>query len=78
MFEYHDCMNTTALPNLDIIFTRDLISFMSDKAQEALVEDFADKLKGNGIVVLGQNESLEGNKKWTVKNVGSIQIYGKQ
>jgi len=78
MFEYHDCMNTTALPNLDIIFTRDLISFMPDKAQEALIEDFADKLKGNGIVVLGQNESLEGNKRWTTTNVGSIQIFGKQ
>lgn len=78
MFEYHDCMNTTALPNLDIIFTRDLISFLSDKAQEALIEDFADKLKGNGIVVLGQNESLEGIKTWTTTNVGSIQIFGKQ
>ncbi len=78
MFEYHDCMNTTALPNLDIIFTRDLISFMSDKAQEALIEDFADKLKGNGILILGQNESLEGAKKWSATNVGSIQIFGKQ
>ena len=78
MFEYHDCMNTTALPNLDMIFTRDLVSFQSEKAQEALIEDFADKLKGNGIVILGQNESLEGNKKWTAKTVGSITTFGKQ
>ncbi|MDE6349526.1 MAG: chemotaxis protein CheW [Treponemataceae bacterium] len=78
MFEYHDCVNTTALPDLDMVFTRDFVSFQPEKAQEALIEDFADKLKGNGIVILGQNESLESNKEWTAKAVGSIKTFGKQ
>ena len=78
MFEYHDCVNTTALPDLDMVFTRDFVSFQSEKAQEALIEDFADKLKGNGIVMLGQNESLEGNKGWAARAVGSIKVFRKQ
>lgn len=77
MFEYHDCMNTNTLPNLDIVFTRDLISFMPKKAQEALIDDFAEKVKGNGIVILGQNETLENSNGWTGKSVGSIVVFGK-
>ncbi len=78
MFEYHDCLNTNALPDLDVIFTRDLISFLPENAQASLVNDFYEKLKGNGIVVLGQNETLEGNSKWTSKAVGSLNIFAKQ
>ncbi|MCR5725633.1 MAG: chemotaxis protein CheW [Treponema sp.] len=78
MFEYHDCMNTNALPNLDIVFTRDLISFMPKQAQETLIADFTEKLKGNGIVILGQNETLENNGKWTGKSVGSVTVFGKK
>lgn len=77
MFEYHDCMNTNALPNLDIVFTRELLSFMPKKAQEALINDFAEKVKGNGIVILGQNETLENSGKWTAKSIGSITVFGK-
>ena len=78
MFEYHDCMNTNALPNLDIVFTRDLVSFMPKQAQETLIADFTEKVKGNGIVVLGQNETLENNGKWTAKSVGSVTVFGKK
>lgn len=78
MFEYHDCMNTNALPNLDIVFTRDLISFMPKAAQETLIADFAEKIKGNGIVILGQNETLENSGKWTAKSVGSVTVFGKK
>ena len=78
MFEYHDCMNTNALPNLDVVFTRELVSFMPKKAQETLIEDFSEKVKGNGIVILGQNETLENSGKWTKKSVGSIVIFTKK
>ncbi|MBP5283167.1 MAG: chemotaxis protein CheW [Treponema sp.] len=78
MFEYHDCANTNALPVCDIIFARDLISFLSQTGQEKIVEDFTEKLKGNGIVILGQNESLEKNSKWVPKKAGTIMTFGKQ
>lgn len=78
MFEYHDCMNTNALPNLDIVFTRDLVSFMPKQAQETLIADFTEKVKGNGIVILGQNETLENSGKWVAKPVGSVTVFGKK
>lgn len=78
MFEYHDCANTNALPVVDIIFARDLISFLPSAAQSALVADFEEKLKGNGVLFLGQNESIENNKKWVPKKIGNITTYTKQ
>ena len=77
MFEYHDCMNTNALPTLDIVFTRELLSFLPKAAQESLISDFAEKVKGNGIIILGQNETLENNGKWTGKSVGKITVFRK-
>ena len=70
--------DTVVLPHQFAAEKRILVFAKGDKAQEALIEDFADKLKGNGILILGQNESLEGAKKWSATNVGSIQIFGKQ
>ncbi len=78
MFEYHDCANTNNLPSCDIIFARDVLSFLPQGGQAAVVTDFYEKLKGNGIVLLGQNESLEGNAKWSATNVGTITIFGKK
>ncbi|MBQ0050917.1 MAG: chemotaxis protein CheW [Treponema sp.] len=78
MFEYHDCANTNALPACDIIFARDVLSFLPAASQQTISADFAEKLKGNGIVVLGQNESLEGNAAWSAKTVGSITIFEKK
>ena len=77
MFEYHDCANTNALPVCDIIFARDLISFLPAGAQSSLAVDFEEKLKGNGIVVLGQNETLEGSGKWTAHKDGPVVTFTK-
>ena len=54
MFEYHDCANTNSLPVCDIIFARDLISFLPLASQKVLETDFDEKLKGNGVIILGQ------------------------
>jgi len=78
MFEYHDCANTNNLPVCDIIFARDLVSFLTQGAQAKIVEDFSEKLKGNGIIVLGQNESLENNSKWVPVKSGNLTVFSKQ
>ncbi|MBR0032457.1 MAG: chemotaxis protein CheW [Treponema sp.] len=78
MFEYHDCVNNNTLPPIDIIFARDVLSFLPEKSQMAIISDFGEKLKGNGIAILGQNESLEDNDKWSANKVGSIKIFGKK
>ena len=60
MFEYHDILNENPLPDLDIILIRDVLSFVSEQDQSRLVNSFKEKLKNNGLVILGRNEILPG------------------
>ena len=60
VFEYHDILNDSPLPDLDIILMRDVLSFFQTQDQVFTVSGFGEKLKNKGIVILGQNESLGG------------------
>lgn len=78
MFEYHDCGHTNALPMLDIVFARDLLSVVNEEALNSVKRDFEDKLKGNGVLIIGENEQLEGDSVFVEKSVGSVTAYNKQ
>jgi purine-binding chemotaxis protein CheW len=60
VFEYHDVTNENALPEMQIILARDIISFMSASEQDRLVEEFSEKLKNRGVLFLGRNEEMTG------------------
>jgi len=60
VFEYHDITNDNTLPEVDIILARDILSFLSEEEQTKLITDFSEKLKNNGIAILGRNEELSG------------------
>jgi len=60
VFEYHDVLNDDPLPDLDIILARDVLSFLDVQGQKRLVNDFSEKIKSHGIVILGKNEFLHG------------------
>ncbi|MBQ0165728.1 MAG: chemotaxis protein CheW [Treponema sp.] len=77
MFEYHDCLNTNAMPNVDLIFTRDLLSFLPEHSQKTLIADFEEKLKGNGVLIIGENESLSLYPQWHAKSAGLLTVYSK-
>ena len=77
MFEYHDCKNTNALPMVDIVFARDILSMLDENAQETVVSDFLEKMKGNGIVIIGENEAMPSNFSFGEKTVDKIVAYGK-
>lgn len=77
MFEYHDCSNTNAVPMADIVFARDVISLMPPDTQNSIVSDIAEKIKGNGIFVVGENESLSGYPEWQDKGHDLLSVYGK-
>ncbi|MDR2102714.1 MAG: chemotaxis protein CheW [Treponema sp.] len=62
VFEYHDILNETALPEVDIIMARDILSFLSLEDQNKVIASFTEKLKNRGIVFLGRNEQLDENK----------------
>jgi len=60
VFEYHDVTNENALPELDIILARDIVSYLPIQDQTRVVADFSEKLKSRGIVFMGRNEELTG------------------
>lgn len=78
MFEYHDCAHSNSLPMVDIVFARDLLSFLPVESQNTVVGDFDEKLKGNGIIILGNGESLGKGSNWGEKTVGSLTYFNKQ
>ena len=78
MFEYHDCLHTNALPMTDLIFARDLLSFIDTSALKNVVTDFEEKLKGNGYLVIGENEKINDFSNFIEHTVGSLTAYKKQ
>jgi purine-binding chemotaxis protein CheW len=62
VFEYHDVLNESQLPQLDIILARDIVSFFSAQNQEKILSVFVEKLKRQGLVILGRNEQLQGGE----------------
>ena len=78
MFEYHDCLHTNALPMTDIIFARDLLSFIDVSVLKNVITDFEEKLKGNGCLIIGENEEIEKFSDFIENSVGSLTAYKKQ
>lgn len=77
MFEYHDCLHTNALPMTDLIFARDLLSFIDRASVNGVVSDFDEKLKGNGLLFIGDNEKVDFSD-FIEHTVGSLTAYKKQ
>lgn len=77
MFEYHDCKNTNALPMVDVIFARDILSLLDESAQEAVIADFQEKMKGNAIAIIGENEAMPASFNFGENSVGALIAYTK-
>ena len=78
MFEYHDCRNTNALPMVDLVFARDLLSLMDEESQNLVLGDFSEKLKGNGSVILGENEIIYNSSEFLEHTEGALTAFTKQ
>ncbi len=57
-FEYHDILHSNVYPDLDIVLARDLLSFFSNEKQELLLNEFSEKLKNEGVIILGRHEEM--------------------
>ena len=64
VFEYHDVLHDTPLPDLDFILVRDILSYFSDEEQNSMIDGFSEKLKNQGMVIMGKNEEVFGSN-WT-------------
>ena len=63
---------------MDIIVSRDVVSFLNQKQQMTLIQDFSEKLKDNGTVYLGQNEAMP-QQSWWLRHVnGQIISFSKE
>ncbi|MDR2159011.1 MAG: chemotaxis protein CheW [Treponema sp.] len=74
VFEYHDILNDTPLPELDIILARDILSFLQPQDQERIIAGFSEKLKSRGMVILGRNEELAGTE-WRPMAADPVSAY---
>ena len=76
LFEYHDCAHTNNLPDIDIVFARDILAFLPDASQQTMLTDFREKVKGNGVIIVGDNEDISVTGL-TKKEVGAVTVYSK-
>jgi purine-binding chemotaxis protein CheW len=74
VFEYHDILNDNPLPALDFILARDILSFIPGQEQEKMAATFAEKLKSQGMVILGRNEQLQGGE-WLQTATDPVSAY---
>ncbi|MBR5401094.1 MAG: chemotaxis protein CheW [Treponema sp.] len=77
MFEYHDCKNTNVLPMLDVIFARDFLSFLDTNSQENILSEFFEKMKGNAIAIVGENEAIPTAYGFGETSKGAVTAYTK-
>lgn len=56
LFEFSDLLTGTGLPKMDIVVTRDVLSYMKPSQQTNLFEQIDDRLKTGGVLMLGDNE----------------------
>jgi len=63
---------------IDLIFARDLLSLMDVDSQKSVLADFEEKLKGNGTIFLGENESISHLNDFMEHSKGELTAYSKQ
>ena len=50
---------------------------LDEKAQDAVAADFLEKMKGNGIAIIGENEAMPASLNFGEKTVGTLVAYSK-
>jgi chemotaxis signal transduction protein/chemotaxis methyl-accepting protein methylase len=56
LFEFSDVLNGNALPRMDVIVARDLVSLLPPVSQEKFFAVMEEVLKPSGLLMLGENE----------------------
>ncbi|MDR0495596.1 MAG: chemotaxis protein CheW [Treponema sp.] len=74
VFEYHDVLNDNPLPALDIILARDIMSYFTEADQNRLIDSFSEKLKPQGLVIVGKNEEIFGTQ-WIPMSSGPVSAF---
>ena len=78
LFEYHDCLHQNTVPDVDIILASDVLSFIKPERQNILLEEFREKLKTTGIIILGANEMMPKQSGWMRQVMGDITTFSRE
>jgi purine-binding chemotaxis protein CheW len=73
-FEYHDVLNESQLPSVDMIIARDILSFLTAENVAGLLSEFSDKLAPEGALIVGDNEKIS-FAGWTEHEAPGIRWY---
>ena len=65
MFEYHDILNQSSVPECHMILCRDVLSVISEADQERVLSKFLEILSAPGVLIIGDNERLDHDSRWT-------------
>ncbi|MCL2705582.1 MAG: chemotaxis protein CheW [Spirochaetaceae bacterium] len=58
-FEYHDIKNHNPYPDVDLIICRDVLPIFDYNEQFKIISEFSNKLRNNGILLVGDNERIK-------------------
>lgn len=75
-FEFHDVLNSNPLPPVDLILCRDMVSFLAPEEQGRVLNDFHERLKGSGLLILGTNETAA-TDAWKPLGSGAVSAFAK-
>jgi len=64
LFEYHDVLHPNAIPEVDIILSRDVLSFLKESDQKQVLSQFHEKVKSSGVIIPGKHELLDTLDGW--------------
>jgi purine-binding chemotaxis protein CheW len=72
LFEYHDILHGNPFPDVDIIFARDIASFLNRQDQDKLLRICSEKLRVGGVLIPGKNERLTGPEWEPIEQAGLL------
>ena len=76
-FEFHDIRNMNPIANVSLIVARDVVSFLTPEDRDKVFAEFYEKLKPEGYLILGQNETAPQEVDWKQIAVGPWTVFQK-
>ena len=74
-FEFSDVLNAAGMPKMDMVVSRDLLSFHTASEQGKILRVFEEALKPGGTLLLGDNERTLDADGWEEKTGDSLTVY---
>jgi len=75
LFEFSDVLSAAAMPKMDLIVARDLLSFHQPEDQAKIMERFDDTLKPGGVLILGDHEDVLNPDAWEAVATTPLNVY---